>query len=70
MATQMQLDGAGEGPAKEKRIFALLLPSPLHLFQGLLFLLSRIFLWHKTKDGSFNSTNINKKLSPGQNTPA
>ena len=70
MATQMQLDGAGEGPAKEKRIFALLLLSPLHLFQGLLFLLSRIFLWHKTKDGSFNSTNINKKLSPGQNTPA
>ena len=44
MATQMQLDGAGEGPAKEKRIFALLLLSPLHLFQGLLFLLSRIFL--------------------------
>ena len=29
MATQMQLDGAGEGPAKEKRIF----PSPSSFFR-------------------------------------
>ena len=72
MATQMQLEGAGEGAAEEKRIFSLLLLllSPLHLFQGLLFLLPRIFLWYKTKDDSFKSTNINKQLSPGQNTPA
>ena len=32
--------------------------------QGLLFLLSIIFLCHKMKYGGFNSTNINKKLSP------
>ena len=73
MATQMQLEGAGEGAAKEEKKFfslLLLLLSPLHLFQGLLFLLPRIFLWYKTKDDSFKSTNINKQLSPGQNTPA
>ena len=36
----------------------------------LLFLLSPIFLCHKTKDGGYNNTNINKQLSPAQNTPA
>ena len=36
---------------------------------GLLFLLSLIFLRHN-KDGGYNSTNINKQLSPAQNTPA
>ena len=35
----------------------------------LLFLLSLIFLRHN-KDGGYNSTNINKQLSPAQNTPA
>ena len=38
--------------------------------QGLLFLLSLIFLGHNIKDGSFNSTNINNQLSPAQNTSA
>ena len=33
------------------------------------FLLSLIFLRHN-KDGGYNSTNINKQLSPAQNTPA
>ena len=37
--------------------------------QGLQFLLSLIFLRHN-KDGGYNSTNINKQLSPAQNTPA
>ena len=32
-------------------------------------LLSLIFLRHN-KDGGYNSTNINKQLSPSQNTPA
>ena len=32
------------------------------------FLLSLIF-FHHNKDGSYNSTNINKQLSPAQNTP-
>ena len=36
---------------------------------GLLFLLSLIFLRHN-KDGGYISTNINKQLSPAQNTPA
>ena len=36
---------------------------------GLLFVLSLIFLGHN-KDGGYNSTNINKQLSPAQNTPA
>ena len=39
---------------------------------GLLFLLFLIFLRHN-KDGGYNSTNINqinKELSPAQNTPA
>ena len=40
-----------------------------HLPLGLLFLLSLIFLRHN-KDGGYNSTNINKQLSPAQNTPA
>ena len=35
-----------------------------------LFLLSLIFLGHNIKDGGYNSTNINKQLSPAQNTPA
>ena len=35
----------------------------------LIFLLSLIFLRHN-KDGGYNSTNINKQLSPAQNTPA
>ena len=35
---------------------------------GLLFLLSLIFLRHN-KDGGYNSTNINKQLSPAENTP-
>ena len=35
----------------------------------LLFVLSLIFLGHN-KDGSYNSTIINKQLSPAQNTPA
>ena len=34
------------------------------------FLLSLIFLRHKIKDGGYNNTNINKQLSPAQNTPA
>ena len=38
--------------------------------QGLLFLLSLIFLGHNIKDGSFSSTNINNQLSPAQNTSA
>ena len=37
---------------------------------GLLFLLSLIFLWLKIKDGGYNTTNINKQLSPAQITPA
>ena len=37
---------------------------------GLLFLLSPIFLCHKIKDGGYNNTNIKKQLSPAQNTPA
>ena len=36
--------------------------------QGLQFLLSLIFLRH-SKDGGYNSTNINKQ-QPAQNTPA
>ena len=40
-----------------------------HLPLGLLFLLSLIFLRHN-KDGGYNSTNINKQLSPAQNTLA
>ena len=36
----------------------------------LLCLLSLIFLRHKIKDGGYNNTNINKKLSPAQNAPA
>ena len=40
-----------------------------HLPLGLLFLLSLIFLRHH-KDGGYISTNINKQLSPAQNTPA
>ena len=36
---------------------------------GLLFLLSLIFLRHN-KDVGYNSTNINKQLSPAQNTLA
>ena len=36
----------------------------------LLCLLSLIFLRHKIKDGGYNNTNINKQLSPAQNTPA
>ena len=40
-----------------------------HLPLGLLFLLSLIFLRHN-KDGGYISTNINKQLSPAQNTPA
>ena len=36
---------------------------------GLLFLISLIFLCHN-KDGGYNSTNINKQLSPAQNTLA
>ena len=40
-----------------------------HLPLGLLVLLSLIFLRHN-KDGGYNSTNINKQLSPAQNTPA
>ena len=36
----------------------------------LLFLLSLIVLCHNIKDGGYNSTNINKQLSPAQNTPA
>ena len=35
----------------------------------LLFLLSLIFFRHN-KDGGYNSTNINRQLSPAQNTPA
>ena len=34
------------------------------------FLLSLIFLCNNIKDGGYNSTNINKQLSPTQNTPA
>ena len=30
----------------------------------------RIFLRYNIKDGGYNSTNINKQLSPAQNTPA
>ena len=37
---------------------------------GSLFLLSPIFLCHKIKDGGYDNTNINKQLSPPQNTPA
>ena len=33
---------------------------------GLLFLLSPIFLSLKIKDGGYNTTNINKQLSPPQ----
>ena len=45
-------------------------PPPLFsFFPSLLFLLSLIFLRHN-KDGGYNSTNINKQLSPAQNTPA
>ena len=40
-----------------------------HLPLGLLVLLSLIFLRHN-KDGGYNSTNINKQLSPAQTTPA
>ena len=47
--------------------FFLLLPR--HLPLGLLFLLSLFFL-HHNKDGGYNGTNINKQLSPAQNTPA
>ena len=36
---------------------------------ALLFLHSLIFLRHN-KDGGYNSTNINKQLSPAQNVPA
>ena len=36
--------------------------------RGLLFLLSLIFLRHKIRDGGYNSKNINKQLSPAQNT--
>ena len=36
----------------------------------LVFLLSPIFLCLKIKDGEYNSKNINKQLSPAQNTPA
>ena len=43
--------------------------SPQHLPQGLIFLLSPIFLCYKIKDSGYNTTNINK-LSPAQNTPA
>ena len=43
--------------------------SPSHLPEGLLFLLSPIFLCHKIKDGGYNNTNMNKLL-PTQNTPA
>ena len=35
-----------------------------------LFWLSVIFLRHKIRDGGYNNTNINKHLSPAQNTPA
>ena len=41
-----------------------------HTLKGLLFLLSPIFLWHKIKDGGYKNANINKRLSPAQNTPA
>ena len=43
--------------------------SPQHLPLGLLSLLSLIFLGH-IKDGGYNSTKINRQLSPAQNTPA
>ena len=33
-------------------------------------MLKLIFLRHNIKDGGYNSTNINKQLSPAQNTPA
>ena len=39
-------------------------------FKGLLFLLSKIFLCHKIKDGGYNDTNINKQRPPAQNMPA
>ena len=65
--------GRGRGEREEKIFSPLPLPSflfsPSHLPLGLLFVLSLIFLRHN-KDGGYNSTNINKQLSPAQNTPA
>ena len=64
--------GRGRGEREEKIFSPLPLPSflfsPSHLSLGLLFVLSLIFLRHN-KDGGYNSTNINKQLSPAQNTP-
>ena len=70
---RVKRSGVG-GRKREEKIFSpLLLPSfllsPQDLPLGLLFLLSLIFLRHN-KDGGYNGTNINKQLSPAQNTPA
>ena len=52
--------------AREKRHVEI----PKKRGNALLFLLSPIFLCHKIKDGGYNNTNINKQLSPAQNTLA
>ena len=68
--------GVGAGERRENAILISPLPpppvllSPQHLPWGLLFLLSLIFPRHNIKDGGYNSTNVNKQLSPAQNTPA
>ena len=55
--------------AREAHVETFALVPTLRVPLGLLFLLSLIFLGH-IKDGGYNSTNINRQLSPAQKTPA
>ena len=65
-----------EGVEREKRKhFFVPSPPPFPFFAlaptlRVTILLSLIFLHHKIKDGGYNNTNINKQLSPTENTPA
>ena len=68
---RVKRSGVGGGKREEKIFFSPSPPpsfllSPKHIPLGLLFLLSLIFLRHNN-DGCYNSTNINKQLSPAQN---
>ena len=62
---ETQKGGRKWGESKEAGLPSFLL-SPWHLPLVLQFLLSRVFI-HHNKDGSYNSTNINKQLSPSKN---
>ena len=55
----------GRGP---RRVLIMSAPT-VGVTQGLLFLISPIFVCHKVKDGGYNNTNMDR-VSRTQNTPA